>query len=146
MIRSASAQWQGKLADGCGRLTTTSGVLVDTPYSFATRFEGEAGTNPEELVAAAHAGCFSMALAFFLEKKGRPAENISTNAELSLKVDKAGWQIAGIHFTVAARVPHIGDTEFRTIAEEAKRNCLISRLLNTPITLDAQLVNEIRIK
>lgn len=142
MIRRANAHWQGKLAGGHGRLTTNSGVLTDTPYSFATRFGSEAGTNPEELVAAAHAGCFSMALAYFLEHKGRIAERIATNAELSLKADKAGWQVAGIHLTVTARVPDIADDEFRAIAEEAKRKCLISRLLNAPVTLDAQLESE----
>jgi osmotically inducible protein OsmC len=127
------------LAGGQGRLTTDSRVLDDARYSFRTRFGDEAGTNPEELIAAAHAGCFSMALAFYLEKAGMSPELIQTTAELTLQQSEGGPTIEGIHLRTTARVPDAHTEEFRRVAEQAKDGCLVSRLLNTRITLEAVL-------
>ncbi|HKA88233.1 MAG TPA: OsmC family protein [Haliangiales bacterium] len=139
MKRTAQAVWLGELRDGEGHLTTGSHVLSDARYSFTTRFGEERGTNPEELIAAAHAGCFSMALAFGLGNAGWPPASIRTAAELSLERDASGPAITGIHLSVVARVPGVGDADFQRIAEEAKRGCLVSRLLDTPITMTARL-------
>ncbi len=139
MKRIAQAVWQGKLMGGRGHLTTASKTLAEAPYSFPTRFEDKPGTNPEELIAAAHAGCFSMALAFQLESVGLTPESLRTKAELSLEKGPAGWTIPEIHLDVTARVPGAADAAFQKVAEQAKAGCLISRLLNTKITLLARL-------
>jgi osmotically inducible protein OsmC len=139
MKRGAFAVWEGTLAGGNGRLTTESRVLEGSPFSFTTRFGGAPGANPEELIAAAHAGCFSMALAFLLGDAKYPPENIHTAAELSFENVGASWTVTGIHLNVVARVPGIADPEFQQIAEQAKRGCLVSRLVAVPVTLEARL-------
>ncbi len=139
MKRTASAVWQGNLKDGKGTVSTESGVLSQTPYSFSTRFENARGTNPEELIAAAHAGCFSMALAAELGKSGVTADSIRTTASLTMERLDAGWTVTMIHLEVNARIPG-GDTDkFAAAANTAKAGCPISRLLNTKITMDAQM-------
>jgi osmotically inducible protein OsmC len=139
MKRGAFAVWAGALRGGKGRLTTDSRVLDAAPFSLTTRFGGEPGTNPEELIAAAHAGCFSMALAFLLEGAGHSPESIRTAAELSFESKGATWTVTGIHLSVVARAPGIGDSEFQEIAQKAKAGCLVSRLVAAPVTLEASL-------
>jgi osmotically inducible protein OsmC len=139
MKRTASATWLGDLKQGNGSLTTQSGVLKETPYSFTTRFENGIGTNPEELIAAAHAGCFTMALSAFLGRAGFTPEKLSTQAALSLEQVQGNWTITSIHLDVSARIPGIGREKFEEIAADAKANCPVSRVLNAKITLDAKL-------
>lgn len=139
MKRSGTAVWQGKLNQGHGRLTTQSRALADARYSFTTRFGDQAGTNPEELIAAAHAGCFSMALAFFLENAGLTPERIETRAELTVQLEQAGWTVTGVHLHVVASVPDADDAQFQRVSEQAKTGCLVSRLLNAPVTMQAEL-------
>ncbi len=139
MIRNASAEWNGGLKDGKGRISTDSGVLADTQYSFSTRFEDGIGTNPEELIAAAHAGCFSMALSGQLGKAGLTAESIRTRASVKLdKVDDA-FAITTVHLEVRARVPGADNESFMTAANNAKAGCPVSKVLKAEITMDAQL-------
>jgi len=140
MQRTASAHWQGGLKDGRGTVTTGSGVLSQTQYSFATRFEDGVGTNPEELIAAAHAGCFSMALSAQLEGVGLKAEAIDTKATLTMEKTDAGFTITKIHLELRAKIPNADDAKFQKAAAEAKAGCPVSRVLNTAITLDAKLV------
>jgi lipoyl-dependent peroxiredoxin len=143
MIRNASAVWRGTIREGSGNLTTPSGALNDQPYSFKLRFEdedGRAGTNPEELIAAAHAGCFSMALSGQLTKAGHTPEEIRTGAQLTLEQQAAGFTITKVHLTLQAKVPGISDEEFQTLAGNAKAGCPVSRVLNAEITMDAKLV------
>jgi lipoyl-dependent peroxiredoxin len=137
--RKASAVWQKGLKDGNGRLSIPSGVLKDTPYSFATRFENGTGTNPEELIAAAHAGCFSMALSAMLGAAGFKPETIRTSAELSLENVNNNWTITTIHLDCIARVPNIDNAKFQAIAADAKANCPVSRVLKAEISLQAKL-------
>src|SRR5262245_40102943 len=139
MKRTARAVWQGRLRDGEGHLTTDSRVLADARYSFPTRFGDEKGTNPEELLAAAHAGCFAMSLVYHLETAGFPPTSIRAAAELTLVMDASGPSVTGIHLDVVGRVPGAGEADFRRIADTAKQACLVSRLLVTPITLAARL-------
>jgi osmotically inducible protein OsmC len=139
MKRSASAVWLGDLKQGNGSLTTQSGVLKETAYSFTTRFENGIGTNPEELIAAAHAGCFTMAMSAFLGRAGFTPERLATQATLSLEQIQGNWTITGIHLDTTARVPGIGPEKFAEIAADAKANCPVSRVLNAKITLDARL-------
>ena len=140
MKRKASAVWSGDLKSGRGTISTASTVLKDTAYSFATRFENGVGTNPEELIAAAHAGCFSMALSFALQQAGFTAEKIDTSATLTLdNVPPAGWTITAIHLDTTARVPGISSDKFAEIAAGAKANCPVSRALKADITLEARL-------
>jgi lipoyl-dependent peroxiredoxin len=139
MTRSASALWQGGLKDGKGTVSTESGVLKQSPYSFSTRFEGQAGTNPEELIAAAHAGCFSMALSAELGKAALTPETIRTTANLTMERLEAGWTVTAIHLDVNARIPGGDKVKFEAAANAAKAGCPISRLLNTKITMDARL-------
>jgi osmotically inducible protein OsmC len=140
MIRKASAIWQGTGKDGTGHLTTDSGVLSSTPYSFKTRFEDEKGTNPEELIAAAHAGCFTMALAFQLQAAGFTATELSTEAAVSLVAEGAGFKIETSALTLRATIPGIDKARFDELAAAAETGCPISKVLNTEITLDATLV------
>lgn len=142
MKRSASAVWQGGLKDGKGKLTTESAVLSDTPYSFSTRFESQHGTNPEELIGAAHVGCFSMALSGQLEKMGLHPETIQSNATVSLNRSGESWSVTDIHLDVSARVPGATEAQFTEAAQSAKANCPISRLLKARITLEARLMPE----
>jgi osmotically inducible protein OsmC len=139
MKRTASAVWSGDLKQGKGSLTTPSGVLTETPYSFHTRFEQGAGTNPEELIAAAHAGCFTMATSAFLGKAGFTAGKLSTEASLTLEQVDGNWTITAIHLTLSGKVPGVDQQTFQQIAAEAKANCPVSRVLNAKITLDAKL-------
>jgi osmotically inducible protein OsmC len=139
MKRTASANWLGDLKQGKGSLATQSGVLKETPYSYTSRFESGIGTNPEELIAAAHAGCFTMALSAFLGRAGFTPEKLSTQATLSLEQIQGNWTIASIHLDTSARIPGIGREKFEEIAADAKANCPVSRVLNATITLDAKL-------
>jgi osmotically inducible protein OsmC len=139
MKRKASAVWQGGLKDGKGGVSTESGVLADTQYSFATRFESGKGTNPEELIAAAHAGCFSMALSGQLGGASLTAERIATSASLTMEKLDAGWTVTEVHLDVVARVPGASAAAFETAANNAKAGCPISRLLNAKITMTARL-------
>jgi len=139
MKRSASAIWNGGLKDGRGSISTESGVLSDTQYSFSTRFEDGKGTNPEELIAAAHAGCFSMALSAQLSGDGKIPESIHTEAAVTLLKTDAGFTVTAVHLTVRAKVPSINEQDFATAANNAKNGCPISRLLKAEITMDAKL-------
>lgn len=139
MKRKASAVWKGGLKDGTGSISTQSGVLSDTQYSFSTRFEEGIGTNPEELIAAAHAGCFSMALSGQLGNAGVTAENISTSATVTLEKTDAGFTVTKVHLDVTARIPGGDQQTFETAANNAKAGCPISRLLKAEITMDARL-------
>ncbi len=139
MQRKASAVWKGGLKDGKGTISSDSGVLKDTKYSFSTRFEGEPGTNPEELIAAAHAGCFSMALSAQLGGAGITPEQISTQAAVSLEKVDAGFAITAVHLTVRARIPGADQAKFMEAANAAKAGCPVSKVLNAKITMDAQL-------
>jgi len=139
MKRQASAQWQVDLKTGKGSLTTDSGVLSQTPYSFSTRFEGEKGTNPEELIAAAHAGCFTMALSAELGKAGLTAKSLRTTAAVSLEKNGGGWGVTESHLELVAQVPGASQEAFKQAAETAKANCPISKLLNARISLSWKL-------
>ncbi len=139
MKRNASALWKGGLKDGHGTLSTDSGVLSDTKYSFTTRFEGTPGTNPEELIAAAHAGCFSMALSAQLEKEGLKADYIKTSAAVTLEKLDQGFSITTIHLTVAAKIANATQKIFDTVTHNAKEGCPVSKLMNAKITMDAKL-------
>ena len=139
MKRKASAVWKGGLKDGQGTISTQSGVLSNTQYSFSTRFEDGTGTNPEELIAAAHAGCFSMALSGQLGNAGVTAENISTTASVTLEKTDAGFTVTKVHLDVTARIPGGDQQVFETAANNAKAGCPISRLLKADITMDAKL-------
>ncbi len=139
MQRTATAQWKGGLKDGKGSISTASGVLSQTQYSFSTRFENGMGTNPEELVAAAHAGCFSMAFSGQLGNAGMTAQSIDTKATLTMEKTEAGFTVTAIHLDVKAKIPGGDKAAFQKAAEEAKKNCPISRLLNTKITMQAAL-------
>lgn len=139
MKRSASAVWHGDLKQGHGALATRSGVLKDTPYSFATRFETAPGTNPEELLAAAHAGCFTMALTVALGKAGFTPTRMATQATVSLEQVQGQWTITTVHLENDAWVPGIDDARFQAIAADAKANCPVSRLFKAEITLHAKL-------
>ncbi|MGA0605684.1 OsmC family protein [Phenylobacterium sp. VNQ135] len=139
MIRKANAAWRGTGRDGTGALTSGSGVLSETPYSFKTRFEGDPGTNPEELIAAAHAGCFTMALAFGLQRAGFTPDELRTEAAVSLDQDGAGFKISKSALTLRAKVPGLEEAKFQELAREAEQNCPVSRVLNAEITLDAAL-------
>jgi osmotically inducible protein OsmC len=139
MKRGASAIWQGGLKDGKGTVSTDSGVLQNTAYSFGTRFENGKGTNPEELVAAAHAGCFTMALSAQLSERNLKPEKLETKADLTFDKVEAGWTVTGIHLSVKGRVPGTDAATFSKAADAAKAGCPISRLLKTNITMDARL-------
>jgi osmotically inducible protein OsmC len=138
--RYATAHWEGDLKSGRGALSTPqSGLFAEQRYSFNTRFGEEKGTNPEELLAASHAGCFSMALGFMLEKAGHVATRIDTKAEVQMETGDAGPSVTGINLIVTASVPGIDAAEFAAIAENAKKNCVISRVLSVPVTMNASL-------
>jgi osmotically inducible protein OsmC len=139
MIRKAKAAWQGTGRNGTGALTTDSGVLSATPYSFKTRFESEKGTNPEELLAAAHAGCFTMALAFQLQTAGFAPTSLETEAAVSLDPDAGGFRISKSALTLKAVVPGLDEAKFRELAAAAEKGCPVSKLFNAEITLDATL-------
>ncbi len=140
MKRTASAVWHGGIKDGKGAISTQSGVLKDTQYSFSTRFENGIGTNPEELIAAAHAGCFTMALSLQLGEAGMTAESLDTTATVTLDKTDAGFAITHIHLDLTAKIPNADQAKFDKAANDAKANCPISKLFNTNITLDAKLI------
>jgi osmotically inducible protein OsmC len=140
MIRKARAQWRGAGRDGTGALSTDSRVLENTPYSFRTRFENERGTNPEELIAAAHAGCFAMALAFQLQNAGFTATLLDAEAAVALEPEGQGFRVTRSALTLRASVPGIEAAKFGELARTAKETCPISKLLNAEISLDAKLV------
>lgn len=140
MKRKASAVWNGDLKQGKGTISTDSGVMRDTQYSFSTRFEDGIGTNPEELIAAAHAGCFSMALSAELGKAGMTPQKIQTTATVTLDKVESGWGVTGVHLETTATIPGADRAKFDAAANAAKAGCPISKLLNTNITLDAKLV------
>lgn len=139
MKRHGSAEWNGGLKDGKGTVSTESGTLNQTQYSFTTRFEEGRGTNPEELIAAAHAGCFSMAFAAQLEKEGFKADSIKTTATVSLEKSEEGFSIPAIHLQVTAKIADIEQSEFSKIATQAKEGCPVSKLMKATITMDATL-------
>jgi osmotically inducible protein OsmC len=139
MKRSASAVWKGGLRDGRGEVSTSSGALSNVPYNFSIRFENETGTNPEELIAAAHAACFSMALSLFLGNAGMTAESINTTATVTLEKVGDAFTVTASHLDTTVRIPNADKAKFQEAAEGAKAGCPISRLLNTKITLDAKL-------
>jgi osmotically inducible protein OsmC len=139
MKRKASAQWQGGLKDGRGSVSTDSGVLANSPYSFATRFEQAKGTNPEELIAAAHASCFSMALSLQLEAAGLRAESIRTTATVSIEKTGDAFSITTSHLDVVAKIPGASQQAFETAARNAETGCPVSKVLNAKISMDAKL-------
>ena len=140
MIRKAQAVWHGTGRDGTGDLTTSSGVLSHAPYSFKTRFEGEPGTNPEELIAAAHAGCFTMALAFQLQSAGFNPTELKTEAAVTLEQDGTGFKISKSALTLTASIPGLDRAKFDELAGNAEKGCPVSKLLKAEITLDATLL------
>jgi osmotically inducible protein OsmC len=139
MKRTASAAWTGGLKDGKGNISTQSGVLSGTQYGFNTRFENGPGTNPEELIAAAHAGCFSMALSMQLGEAGMTAERIDTKAEVTLEKGDGGFSITAIHLDLVAKIPGADRQAFETAANNAKEGCPVSKVLNANITLSTRL-------
>jgi osmotically inducible protein OsmC len=139
MDRQASAHWSGGLKDGKGTITAPSGVLKQTPYSFAKRFESEPGTNPEELIAAAHAGCFTMALSAQLGNAGMTAQSIDTTATVTLEKLDSGFAITKVHLNVKATIPGADAAKFEQAAKNAKEGCPVSKLLKATITMDATL-------
>ena len=139
MQRKASAVWQGDLKGGKGNITTASGVLKETQYSFSTRFENGIGTNPEELIAAAHAGCFAMAFSAELGRAGFTPAVINVTAVVTMDKTDAGWTVTKSDLQMTAKIPGIDQEKFVAIANSAKAGCPISRLLNATITLDARL-------
>ena len=139
MIKKASAVWKGAIRDGGGTISTETGVLRDAPYGFKSRFEDGPGTNPEELIGAAHAGCFSMALAAILGEAGLTATKIETQAAITLLKVDAGFAITASHLTVVARVPNATAAQFTELAGKAKAGCPVSKLMNATISMDARL-------
>lgn len=141
MKKSASAHWSGDIKDGTGSISTETGVLRDAPYGFKSRFEDGPGTNPEELIGAAHAACFSMALSLGLGNANLTADSIDTKAVVALEKDGDGFSITAIHLTCTAHVPGADAATFDTIAQETKAACPVSKVLKAPITLNASLVS-----
>lgn len=139
MNKTASAHWAGNLKQGKGTISTESGALKDNPYGFNTRFENQPGTNPEELIGAAHAGCFSMAFAMLLCEENFTPDSIDTQATVTLEKQSDGFAVTAVHLKMQARIPSIEQSKFDEIAGKAKSGCPISKLLNAKITLDATL-------
>lgn len=140
IVKKASAVWSGGIKDGKGTISTESGVLNEQPYGFNTRFEGAKGTNPEELIGAAHSGCFSMALSKILGEAGLKAERLETRADVTLEKVGEGFEVTTVHLTLEAKVPEASNEKFQELAKVAKENCPISKLLKAKISLDAKLV------
>jgi lipoyl-dependent peroxiredoxin len=141
MIRKAKAVWRGTGRDGGGAVSTESGVLKGTPYSFRTRFENEKGTNPEELIAAAHAGCFSMTLAFVLQGAGYTPTELNVEAAVTTEPEGEGFRISRSALTLRAQAPNLGQAAFAQMVSGAEKNCPVSKVLNAPITVDAKLTS-----
>ena len=140
MTTYGTAKWQGGLKDGKGAISTKSGALSDYPYGFASRFEGKPGTNPEELIGAAHAGCFTMALSLILEQAGFRADEMNTKAEITLEKQGDGFAITKSHLILRAKIPGIDAAKFKELAGMAEKGCPVSKVLNCEISLDAALV------
>lgn len=140
MKTSGSAVWSGGIKDGKGAISTKSGAMKDYPYGFASRFEGKPGTNPEELIGAAHAGCFTMALSLILGEAGLTAEKMDTTAEVTLDKDDHGFSITAVHLTLQAKIPGADKAKFDELTAMAKAGCPVSKVLNAKITLDATLL------
>ena len=140
IVKSGNAKWEGSLKEGKGHVSTESGVLSDQPYGFNTRFEGKEGTNPEELIGAAHASCFSMALSMILGESDLTPDSIETKAEGHLEEKDGGFHVPKVHLTVEAKIPGASQEDFEKAAKTAKENCPISKLLTAEITMDAKLV------
>ena len=140
MKTHGSAVWSGGIKDGKGAISTQSGAMKDYPYGFASRFEGKPGTNPEELIGAAHAGCFTMALSLILGEAGLTAEKMETRADVTLDKVADGFAITAVHLTLQAKIPGADDAKFQELAGKAKAGCPVSKLLNTSITLEATLL------
>lgn len=138
--KNASAKWSGGIKDGKGSISTQSGALKEQPYGFNTRFEGAVGTNPEELLGAAHAGCFTMALSKILQDSNFTAEQLETKADVTLESQGSGFAITAIHLTLRGKVPGINQNQFVELANQAKTGCPVSKALNTKITMDASLL------
>jgi len=138
--RTGSAQWKGGLKDGKGAISTQSGALKDYPYGFASRFEGKQGTNPEELLGAAHAGCFTMATSLMLGEAGFTADEMNTTAQVTLEQDGGGFTITHVALTLRAKIPNIDEAKFQEITAKAKAGCPVSKLFKAEISLDAKLV------
>lgn len=136
MTRTAKAHWEGNLKEGKGTLTAPSGILDNTNYSFKTRFEGEKGTNPEELLAAAHAGCFTMAVSAIFTQKGISPKSLDTEAVVSME----GLTVTGVHLVITGSVPGISASDFEAVTKDAEKNCIISKVLNVPITSESHFV------
>ena len=139
MTTFGTAKWQGGLKDGKGWISTKSGALNEQPYGFASRFEGKPGTNPEELIGAAHAGCFTMALSLILEQAGFKADEMNTKAEITLEKQGDGFALTKSHLTLRARIPGIDAAKFKELAGMAEKGCPVSKVLNAQISLDAAL-------
>lgn len=137
--KTASAHWEGDLKKGKGTISTQSGALKENPYGFNTRFEDQPGTNPEELIGAAHAGCFSMAFSLMLGEENFTPDSIDTQATVTLEEQSDGFAVTAVHLAMTARIPGIDQAKFDEIANKAKAGCPISKLLNAEITLDAKL-------
>jgi lipoyl-dependent peroxiredoxin len=140
MIRKAKAVWRGTGRAGNGNLSTESGVLAETPYSFKSRFENSKDTNPEELVAAAHAGCFSMTMAFVLQAVGYTPTELNVEVAVTIEPEGQGFRISRSALTLRAKVPNLDETKFAEMAKDAEKNCPVSKVLNAAITLDAKLI------
>ena len=138
---SGSAKWQGGIKDGKGSISTKSGALNEYPYGFASRFEGKPGSNPEELIGAAHAACFTMALSLILGEAKLTAEHMETKADVTLEKQGDGFAITSVHLNLTAKIPGADKAKFEELAAKAKAGCPVSKLLNTKITLDASLVS-----
>jgi osmotically inducible protein OsmC len=141
IVREGSARWQGGIKDGKGLITTQTGALKDYPYGFSSRFEAAPGTNPEELLAAAHAGCFTMALSLFLSEANLTAEQMDTNAKVTLEQVEGGFAITAVHLTLSARIPGADPATFEQLTAKAKAGCPVSKLFKAEITLDATLLD-----
>ena len=140
MKTHGTAIWRGGIKDGVGAISTASGALKEYPYGFSSRFEGKPGTNPEELIGAAHAGCFTMALSLILGEAHLTAEHMETTADVTLDKAGDGYAITAVHLTLKARIPGVNNETFQDLAGKAKAGCPVSKLLNAAITLDASLI------
>ena len=141
IVKKASAHWEGDLKTGIGSISTETGVLREAPYGFKARFEGGKGTNPEELIGAAHAGCFSMALSMILGGENLKADSIDTTADVTLDQVEGGFAITAVHLTLKAKVPGATQEQFDKLTAQAKEGCPVSKVLNAKITLDATLIS-----
>ena len=140
IVRTGSAAWSGGIKDGKGSISTESGALKQYPYGFSSRFEGQAGSNPEELIGAAHAACFTMALSLILGEAGLKADQMDTTAKVSLDKVDDGYAITAVHLTLKAKIPGTDQATFESLAAKAKAGCPVSKLLKADVTLDASLV------